>query len=240
MIVIEGKREIEMAIGAKFIIESVMLNKDLVDVGILNKLRDSGIQENQIIEVAGHVFSSISYRNNTDGLIALARPKEIKLNKIKPDKKPLIVVLETVEKPGNLGAIARTAEAAGCDAILVCNPQTDIYNPNVIRSSLGTIFRVPVVTCTNMEAFEWLKEKKIRIFSTYIEKSSKSLFKTGLSGGAALVLGSEAQGISRFWVENADEKVIIPMFGTINSMNVSAVAAIVLYEAVRQRMEVES
>ena len=146
----------------------------------------------------------------------------------------LILVLESVEKPGNLGALLRTADAANLDAVIICDPQTDIYNPNAIRSSIGCIFTMPVVTCTTTEAIDWLKQNKIRIFGTALT-ATRFYHESDLRVPAAIIMGSEAYGLSKTWLNESDELIKIPMNGKIDSMNVSASAAIVVFEALRQR-----
>lgn len=234
-VVVEGSREIFMALESGFDAASLFICTDLVSGEDMKRLGSLIPPETELIEISRHVFESAAYRGGSDGLILLAHPIRRSLNDLKIKKDALVVALETVEKPGNLGAIARTAEAAGCDAILICNPLTDIYNPNTIRSSLGCIFSVPAVACTNEEALQWLHERKIPVFSTYIDPEARSLYKTDLNGPAAIVLGSEAEGISPFWIENSDQRIVVPMQGKVNSMNVSATAAIIIFEALRQR-----
>jgi TrmH family RNA methyltransferase len=143
-------------------------------------------------------------------------------------------VLETVEKPGNLGAILRTADAAKVDAVIICDNQTDIYNPNIIRSSLGSIFTNQVVCCRNDEAFEFLKNNNIRSYATSL-KAGKLYYDCDYNKASALLMGSEAKGLSPFWHEKADELIKIPMDGKVDSLNVSVSTAVVVFEAFRQR-----
>jgi len=166
--------------------------------------------------------------------VAVSFPPENSLEKIKLSQNPLIIVLEAVEKPGNLGAILRTADAAGADAILVCDPLTDIFNPNTIRSSLGCVFSVPVVACSSHEAIHWLKSKSIQIFTTYLEASINYL-DANYTQPTAIVSGTESTGLSQQWINAADQNLIIPMLGIADSLNVSVSTAIVLFEALRQR-----
>ena len=149
---------------------------------------------------------------------------------------PLVVVLEKLEKPGNLGAILRSADGAGANAVLICDALTDLYNPNIIRSSLGSIFTVPVALCDNQEAIEFLKNKKIQILTAQLQDSS-FYYDIDMRGGTALVIGSEADGLSEIWRKAADRHILIPMNGKMDSLNASVSAAILLYEAVRQRQQ---
>jgi TrmH family RNA methyltransferase len=142
--------------------------------------------------------------------------------------------LESVEKPGNLGAILRTADAANLDAVIICDPQTDIYNPNAIRSSLGTIFTMPVVTSTSEQTIAWLRLNKIKMFATALS-ATQVYHEMQFRVPAAIIMGSEATGLSKRWLDEADCLIHIPMLGKIDSMNVSASAAIVIFEALRQR-----
>jgi TrmH family RNA methyltransferase len=146
----------------------------------------------------------------------------------------LVLILEGVEKPGNLGAVLRTADAAAVDAVIICDPQTDFYNPNVIRSSVGCIFTNQLAAASSEETIEWLRKNNIAIFCTYL-KASKSYHLTDFTQPSAIVMGTEATGLSDVWVKNSTANIIIPMLGKIDSMNVSNAAAVVVYEAMRQR-----
>ncbi|MBN1338178.1 MAG: RNA methyltransferase [Bacteroidales bacterium] len=234
LFVVEGMREILMALEAGFMVNSLFFCPDLSGEALPEPLHTVLSKHEKVFEISQEVFRVIAYRENREGLIAVFRADNRGLSTISLQPQSMVVVLETVEKPGNLGAIVRTAEAAGCDALLVCNPQTDIYNPNVIRSSLGCIFRMPVVACSNEEALEWLRNNDFRITATWLE-ACKSIFSADMLGNIAVVMGSEADGISDFWIQNSDVKVIIPMYGRVNSLNVSAATAMVIYECLRQR-----
>ncbi len=229
LIIIEGYREIILGIQAGFEIKVLFYcNELLKDKSLLE------FQESELVEVTEEVFSKIAYREGSDGIIALAEPRFLKLDEIKLPENPLIIVLETVEKPGNLGAILRTSDAAKVDAVIICDNQTDIYNPNTIRSSLGTIFTNQVVCCSNEEAYEWLKKHNIKSYATSL-KAEKMYYSIDYSAPSAIVMGSEAYGLSDSWHKNADELIKIPMGGKVDSLNVSVSTAIVLFEAVRQR-----
>jgi TrmH family RNA methyltransferase len=188
----------------------------------------------ELNELSREVFGKVAYREDSGGIIALVRPNRMSLEKLDPGPSPLLLVLETVEKPGNLGAILRTADAAGLTGVIVCDPQTDVFNPNVIRSSLGCIFTLPVVTCTTEEIIEWLRTKKIRSFGTALT-AQKHYHNANFRQRSAIIMGSEAFGLSDKWLTGADELIRIPMMGKVDSMNVSASAAIVVFEALRQR-----
>ena len=246
MFLIEGIREIRLAVDAGYRFHTLYFCPEIAGKEVLAKpsaaadqpgtrnLVDALAGEAQIIETTTPVFKKMVYRESSDGLLALAFRQNPALGDLIIGNDPLILVAESVEKPGNLGAILRTADAAGIDAVLVCDANTDIYNPNVIRSSLGTVFTLPVVTCSSKEALTWLKEKSIKIFTTALT-ASIPYYEAGFTGPAAIVAGAEATGVSSVWHENSDVNIIIPMFGKVDSMNVSVATSIVLYEALRQR-----
>jgi RNA methyltransferase, TrmH family len=226
LILIEGWREINQAIDRGFQIEAFYLNE--------SKIEERNKLSGNIFLIAPQVFEKVAYRENTEGVIALASPKFHSFESLNLRKNPLLIVLESIEKPGNLGAVLRTAEAAGVDAVIVCDPLTDIYNPNVIRSSLGCVFTVPVVICKNRDAINFLKEKNIRTYAAEL-KANKRYDLTDFTQPAAIVLGTEATGLTVEWISAADEKIIIPMLGEHDSLNVSVSAAILVFEAMRQR-----
>jgi TrmH family RNA methyltransferase len=188
----------------------------------------------EVVAVSAAVFEKIAYRAAVPNAVALLRMRPTALADLTLPDCPMVLVVEQVEKPGNLGAMLRTADAAGAHAVLVCDPHTDLFNPNAIRASLGAIFTVPVVALSSGEAASFLRSQKIKIMATSLE-AAKPLYDANLRQPLALVLGAEATGISPYWAAQADERLIIPMHGQVDSLNVSAAAAIVLFEAVRQR-----
>lgn len=189
----------------------------------------------QKFEVSENVFSRIAYRDNSDGLFAIAFAKLHNLGDFENHNSVLYLVIEKVEKPGNLGAMLRTADAAGIDGIIVCDNDTDLYNPNVIRSSLGCIFTKKTAVCNSEKAINFLKEKGIKIYAAALQ-DSEFYSRADLKGPSAIVMGSEADGLSERWRKAADKIISIPMKGDIDSLNVSVSAAILLFEALRQRM----
>ena len=189
----------------------------------------------RIVHVSKEVYAKVAYREGTEGVIAEVCWKERALADLLPQgHAPLILVLESVEKPGNLGAVLRSADAAGADGVILCNPLTDLYNPNLIRASIGAVFTVPVVACTSDEAIAWLKENNIRILTAQLQDSAP-YYDVDMTCGTALVMGTEATGLTDAWRQAADAHILIPMLGRLDSLNVSVSAAILLYEAVRQR-----
>ena len=189
----------------------------------------------KMFEVSREVYEKVAYRGGTEGVIAEVRAKERWLEDLALPENPLIVVLESVEKPGNLGAVLRSADAAKADAVLICDPLTDLYNPNLIRASIGAIFTVPCAACSSEEAISWLKSRGIRILTAQLQDSSL-YYDTDMRCGTALVMGTESTGLSPQWRAAADAHIRIPMLGALDSLNVSVSAAILLFEAVRQRL----
>lgn len=232
IMVVEGIREIKMALLHGFKISELYFcnETNLHAEAFIEQLPKAAVT----IEVSKTVFEKLAYRENSDGLLALIIPKYLTLDDLELTPNPLILVLESVEKPGNLGAMLRTADAAALDAIIVCDPQTDIYNPNVIRSSLGCIFSQQVATCTSEEAMAFLKKKGIKSFAAALT-ATQYYHETDLSGPSAIVMGTEADGLTDAWLKGADTQIMIPMSGKVDSLNVSTSAAILVFEAKRQR-----
>lgn len=203
------------------------------ECGLLKEFTASGVT---VCETTPDVFEKISFGDRQEGLLAVCRYPKTTLKSLKLGKNPLCVVVEAVEKPGNLGAILRTCDAAKADALIVCGGLTEIYNPNTVRASLGAAFTVPAVAATNEETLEFLKSHKIRVLATFPDTQAYYT-DSSLAGPTAIILGSEQHGLSDFWNKNADEKIKIPLLGKVNSLNVAVSAAVVIYEAVRQRAE---
>jgi RNA methyltransferase, TrmH family len=231
VLIIEGIKELSLAILANYKVNSVFFCPDIIDE---NELLGIVKHEQLLIPVQKAVFEKIAYRESTGGIIAVAEQKVHHLDQIKLSAQPLVLVLESVEKPGNLGAILRTADAAGVDAVIICDPQTDFYNPNVIRSSVGCVFTNQVAAATSAETLAWLHQNQIKIFNTYLQ-ASKPYHQVDFTVPCAIVMGTESTGLSDLWVKNGDTNIIIPMQGKIDSMNVSTAAAVVVFEAKRQR-----
>jgi RNA methyltransferase, TrmH family len=231
LFIVEGKKEIGYALDAGYKIGNIFFCDEIVTEAELAEL---SLQDKLLIPVSKEVFDKIAIRESTGGMIAVAEQKTHRLAEIKLKKNPLLLILEGVEKPGNLGAVLRTADAAGVDAVIICDPQTDFYNPNVIRSSVGCVFTNQLAAATSEETIAWLKENNIAIFCTYL-KAAKPYHQTDFTKPSAIVMGTEATGLSDVWVKNSSANIIIPMRGEIDSMNVSNAAAVVVFEALRQR-----
>jgi len=233
LFVVEGAREMSLALAGYYLFDSVFICPELYSGSdypdILTKINSANL-----FEVTLPIFQKIAYREYSDGIIALAKPKQHSLNDLKLPDNPFIIVLEAVEKPGNLGAILRTADAAQVDAVIVCDPLTDVYNPNVIRSSIGCVFTVPLAISTNSGTFSFLKENRIHIFAAELQ-ASKYYHDTDFTQACALIMGTESDGLSKFWIENSDTRIKIKMRGKIDSLNVSVSTAVLTFEAMRQR-----
>lgn len=232
LIVIEGCREIRWAIEADFKARAVFYCPELLN----NESRElfNFFSTDIQTEVSREVFGKIAYREGSDGLVLLATAIKLTLDELILSDNPLIIVLEAVEKPGNLGAILRMADAAKVDAILICDQLTDIFNPNVIRSSIGCVFTQQVVTCTTEEAIAWLKMKRIRSFAAALT-AKQYYHQVDLTVPSAIVMGTEADGLTDKWLNAVDEEIIIPMLGKHDSLNVAMATAIITFEALRQR-----
>lgn len=229
--IIEGLKEIERAKNAGYLVTSMFFCPDLISFDKAGAFTSS---QTEVFSVSRGVFDKISYRGNSGGVLVVSKPKSHTLKDIQLSPNPLIVVLESVEKPGNLGAVLRTCDAAAADALIVCDTQTDLYNPNVIRSGLGCLFTVPVAVGSTDEVIAWLKSHEITIFCTGL-KASVPYNKVNFVQPSAIVLGTEATGLTQKWLKASNQNIIIPMSGQADSLNVSVSAAIVIFEARRQR-----
>jgi RNA methyltransferase, TrmH family len=187
-----------------------------------------------LFELSKEAFAKVAYRERPDGLLAVAPQWHRTLAELVLPPTPFLLVVEAIEKPGNLGTILRSADAAGCHAVIVCDPVTDIFNPNVVRASTGVLFSVPLVVAESAGVHAWLREKKIRAVAT-TPAAEKSYTETDLRGPLAVIMGSEQYGLSEFWLKNADALVRIPMAGQADSLNVAMATIVTLFEAVRQR-----
>ena len=228
---IEGLREISIALKGGYEIETVLFLPELVTEIQINKLVNSPVQ---LIEINKEVYQKLAYRDTTEGILAVAKTKSMHLSDLKLSDNPLILVAEAPEKPGNIGALLRTADAANLDAVLIANPKSDLYNPNIVRSSVGCLFTNQIATGTTAEIIAFLKEKKIDFYCATLQNST-SYHTQDFTTPTALVVGTEATGLTQEWRDAATQNIIIPMQGEIDSMNVSVAAAILIFEAKRQR-----
>lgn len=231
LFIIEGKREIQLATKGGYIIETLLFLPDLISLNEVDELSKS---TTQIIEINKEIYQKIAYRDTTEGVIAIAKTKSIQLQDLKLSKNPLILVVESIEKPGNIGAMLRTADAANIDAVIIADPKTDLYNPNIVRSSVGCLFTNQIAVGTTDEIIEFLEKNSIHFYSATLQNSTH-YHTQNFTLPTALVVGTEATGLTQKWREKATQNIIIPMQGEIDSMNVSVAAAILLFEAKRQR-----
>lgn len=233
LFVIEGARELSLALQCNYRVESLYICRELFSTtkypGVLDAL-----PETAVFEISLAVFAKVAYRENSDGIVALAKPKSHRLSDIKLTENPFLIILESVEKPGNLGAVLRTADAAAVDAVIICDPQTDLYNPNVIRSGVGGLFTVQTAVCSSEEALAWLRVNGIISYAAELQ-AADFYQDTDFRQPSAIVMGTEADGLTRFWLDNATRRIQIPMRGKIDSLNVSVSTAVITFEAMRQR-----
>ncbi|SHI28876.1 TrmH family RNA methyltransferase [Algibacter luteus] len=229
---IEGVREISLAIKGGYDLETVLFYPELFSE---EKRNDFINQEINIIEISKEVYQKLAYRDTTEGILAVAKTKPNSLDNLKLERKnPLILVAEAPEKPGNIGAILRTADAAHVDAVIIANPKTDLYNPNIIRSSVGCVFTNQIAVGSTSEIINFLNQNSISIYCAALQ-ASVNYHTQDFTTSTAIVVGTEATGLSEEWLENSAQNIIIPMQGEIDSMNVSVAAGILIFEAKRQR-----
>lgn len=227
LILVEGYDELSLALECGFKPQTLLTAPELVH-------RTLTFASAEQVTVTRAVFEKISYRENPDGFLGLFPMPQRTLDSLHFSETPLVIVAESVEKPGNLGAILRTADAAHVDAILVCDPRVDIWNPNVIRASRGAVFAVPAVEVKSPEALTWLRSRKMRVLAA-TPSAEEDYTQVDMKVPLAIAVGTEDEGLTEFWMDNADIKVKIPMAGKVNSLNVSIATALITYEAVRQR-----
>lgn len=229
---IEGKRELSLAIKGGYKIETLLFFPDLFSESEAKAMSQYGID---IIEISKEVFQKLAHRDTTEGVIAVVNSKAHQLEYLKlTNKNPLILVAEAPEKPGNVGALLRTADAANVDAVIIANPKSDLYNPNIIRSSVGCVFTTQIAMASTTEAIDFLKHYNFNIFSAILQES-EPYHTQDYTLPTAIVVGTEATGLTQEWRDAATQNISIPMQGVIDSMNVSVAAGILIFESKRQR-----
>jgi TrmH family RNA methyltransferase len=226
----EGQREISIAIKGGYQIETVLFVPEICTEKQASQLAPTA----ELIEINKEVFQKLAYRDTTEGILAVAKTKSTLLSDLQLSQNPLILVAEAPEKPGNIGALLRTADAAHLDAVIIANPKSDLYNPNIVRSSVGCLFTNQIATGTTAEIIAFLKEKNIAMYCATLQNSN-GYHLENYTTPTALVVGTEATGLTQEWRDAATQNIIIPMQGEIDSMNVSVAAAILIFEAKRQR-----
>jgi TrmH family RNA methyltransferase len=227
---IEGKREISIALKGGYEIETLLFLAEICSESEALKLSKTA----DLIAINKEIYQKLAYRDTTEGILAIAKSKSTQLSDLKLSENPLILVAEAPEKPGNIGALLRTADAANLDAVIIANPKSDLYNPNIVRSSVGCLFTNQIATGTTSEIIAYLKEKKIDFYCATLQNSNPYHIEN-YTTPTALVVGTEATGLTQEWRDAATQNIIIPMQGEIDSMNVSVAAAILIFEAKRQR-----
>lgn len=230
LFVVEGQREIEHCMSVGYELYTLFVCPEIAG----EASSAAFASQSAVVGVSKELYQKVAYRGTTEGMIAEFRTKATSLADLQLPESPLIVVLESVEKPGNLGAILRSADASGVDAVVVCDPLTDLFNPNLIRSSIGGIFTVPTVVCSSDECINFLKTNGIQILTAQLQDSSL-YYDTDMKRPTAIVMGTESTGLTQQWRDAADAHIRIPMLGRLDSLNVSVSAAILMFEAVRQR-----
>lgn len=226
--IVEGQREINLAIKGKYKLQTILVCPEIAET---IDIKDT---DATVVQISKVIYGKLAHRSSTEGIMAIAKTKNHSLEAIQLGDDPLILVAEAPEKPGNIGALLRTADAANLDAVLIANPKSDVYNPNIVRSSVGCIFTIQIGMGSTDEIIQFLKTQKVHIFCAALT-ASKNYTDTDFSRPTAIVVGTEATGLSEEWLDNSDQNIIIPMQGEIDSMNVSVSAAILIFEAKRQR-----
>ena len=225
--IVEGKKELLNCKDCGFNLTKIYICSEFFDI-TKNKIQ----KKSEVVDLSKTLFKKIS--KQTDGIIGLFQKKDLDLKSLNLPKNAFIIVLESTEKPGNIGAVFRTADAAGVDAIIISNPKTEIYNQNIIRNSIGSVFSMQTALATNKETIKFLKDKNIKIISTLI-KNSIDFRSINYQGSISIIVGPEESSLSKEWADESNEKIKIPMKGKMNSLNLSVSAAIVIFEAIKKR-----
>ena len=235
LFVVEGRRELLHCLEAGFSPRTIFVCEEILGAGEMEAVLGATGEGCTVFSVSANVYDRMAYRSGTEGVTAIMQARNLRLEQLRfRNEEPLIVVVEAVEKPGNLGAILRSADAAGADAVIVCDPLTDLYNPNLIRASIGAVFSVPVVAASSAETIEWLRSRGVTIYTAQLQDSSW-YYDCDMKKATAIVMGTEATGLTGIWREAANRHIRIPMLGKLDSLNVSVSTAVLLFEAVRQR-----
>lgn len=249
LFIIEGQREIALAIKGGYLLKTLLFCSEIISEEEIFNLKEIANSDTEFIEISSEIYEKLAYRSSTEGIIAVANSKTLTLKNLLPTihrqpptthkplpttHYPLILIAEAPEKPGNIGALLRTADAAKVDAVIIANPRTDMYNPNIIRSSVGCLFTNQIATGSTSEIISFLKENHINIYCAALQ-ASVPYHTCDFKESTAIVVGTEATGLSDEWLQNSTQNIIIPMQGEIDSMNVSVAAGILIFEAKRQR-----
>jgi len=235
LFVIEGLREISLALKGNYHLKTIVFCSEIISEEDISTLKKSIGADSEFIEITSEIYKKLAYRSSTEGVLAIAKSKDLDISNLKPETRNLLIlVAEAPEKPGNIGALLRTADAASVDAMIIANPKTDMYNPNIIRSSVGCLFTTEIATGSTSDIISFLKENNTNIYCAALQ-ASVPYHTVDFTTPTAIVVGTEALGLSEKWLEEATQNIIIPMEGEIDSMNVSVAAGILIFEAKRQR-----
>lgn len=236
LFLLEGLREIELAQQGGFELQKIVYCPEICSKQSLSNIENQSQNDVLLVTVPKNVYAKIAYRETTEGVIAIATAKSHTLDQLVFKREnPLLLIAEAPEKPGNIGALLRTADAANIDAVLIANPRTDTYNPNIVRSSVGCVFTTQIATGSTEEILSYLEAHGIASYAAALKDDSEPYQLQDFTKPTAIVVGTEATGLSEAWLKNASKKIIIPMSGKIDSMNVSVAASILIFEASRQR-----
>lgn len=236
--VVEGKRELKFAFQGGYKIEKLFFVPEFVQYDWIQQILDTYKAEPELIQINMQVYRRLAYRDSTEGVIGLGISKRHDLSELKLSDNPLLLIAENIEKPGNIGAMIRTADAAALDALIIANPVTDLYNPNIIRSSIGGVFTVNIATASSEEVADFLSKHKIRLFAATLQNSNP-YYEENFTEPTAIAVGSEAEGLTQILRKAAYKNIIIPMEGNLDSLNVSVSAAVLIFEAKRQRKKLQ-
>ncbi|WP_422080789.1 TrmH family RNA methyltransferase [Ulvibacterium sp.] len=235
LFVLEGQQEVQLAIEGKYELDTLLIHPDVCNDEDFLKSLENVSPRPEFIHISNEIYKKLAYRETTEGILAIARSKSHTLDSlVLYSENPFILIAEAPEKPGNIGALLRTADAANLDAVIIADPKTDIYNPNIIRSSVGTVFTNQIAMASTSEVIAFLGKRNISIFCAALN-ASKIYTHVDFTQPSALVVGTEATGLSRPWLEYSHQNIVIPMGGQIDSLNVSVSAAILIFEGLRQR-----
>jgi len=235
LFVLEGRQEIELARKGNIAFTTVLVETDICRDAEFLKSMENLRPRPDLVSLSNAVYKKLAYRETTEGILAIGRSKSHGLEQLElPDQNAFVLVAEAPEKPGNIGALLRTADAAGLDAVIIADPRTDLYNPNIIRSSVGCVFTNQIAMASSSEVIGYLKRKRISISCAALS-GSKIYTNVDFTGPTAIVVGTEATGLSKTWLEDSHQNIRIPMAGQIDSLNVSVSAAILIFEGLRQR-----
>ena len=232
---VEGTREIKQALDNDFHLLEIFISNDTLSKEAVKLLSHPKIAASERIRVSQEAFSRLAMRVDVDGLVAVFTAKDHMLSTVTLSQHPLVLIIDGVEKPGNLGAILRTAAACSVDLVVVVSNNKDLFHPHIIRNSLGTVFSLPIVFCSQKDCLSYLKKKKIIIHLSALTKNSIDYLQGHWQGPCAIILGSEAKGADSFWFKNSHQMTAIPMSGQVDSLNVSVACGVFLYEIKRQR-----